>query len=83
MAKEWLGGEFVWAPQWSSGKSNDGAYKKKFGNAASARKGRFNPNPTVANHPGCLISARSKADKKNYENSPRIIKYIKSGLMKG
>ena len=42
----WVGGEFVKAPQWGSGRSNSGDGKKKYGNAGMRKRNRFNPNPT-------------------------------------
>lgn len=68
MAKPWEGGpNFVFAPQWSSGKSNSGSgVKGKFGHAGTKR-GRFNPNPTACNHPSCQIALRSKRDKTAHE----------------
>jgi len=73
---KWLGGDnFVYAPQWASGKSNDGNYKKKYGNAATRKKGRFNANPTVCAHVSCQITQRSALDKKKYNESPRPVLY--------
>lgn len=64
MAKPWEGGpNFVFAPQWSSGKSNAGQSK----NPALTKRGRFNPNPTACGHVSCMIAAQSKRDKAKYE----------------
>lgn len=62
----WVGGDFVYSPQWGSGRSNDGSAKKKFGLATMRKRARFNPNPTRSSQPSCLISARSAADKAKY-----------------
>lgn len=43
---KWLGGpNFVWAPQWGSGKNNKGDERKRIGSCMRKRL-RFNPNPT-------------------------------------
>jgi hypothetical protein len=67
---KWLGGpNFVYAPQWASGRSNSGEFKKKYGLAGTRKKGRFNPNVTACSHAGCQVAARSKLDKKAYQSS--------------
>lgn len=61
---KWLGGpNFVYAPQWASGRSNDGAARRRLN---LTKRGRFNPNPTASGHPGCRIAAQSKADAEAY-----------------
>lgn len=44
---------------------NNAGNKSK--NPAMTKRGRFNPNPTSCSHPSCQISARSRLDKKRYE----------------
>lgn len=69
---KWLGGpNFVYAPQWGTGRSNDGANKKRYGDAGMRRRIRFNPNPTSCNHPSCQISKKSAEDKQKYINSKK------------
>lgn len=66
---DWSLINWVMAPQWSSGRSNDGASEsKRYGNAGMKRgnKYRFNPNPTRSSHPGCVIAQQSMKDKKNH-----------------
>lgn len=66
---KWQGGtNFIYAPQWSTGRSNSGEGNKKFGSAAVKRGNsyRFNPNPTRCNHAGCQIAIQSKRDKEIY-----------------
>lgn len=65
----WQGGpNFVYAPQWASGRSNDGAGRKRL---QLTRRGRFNPNPTACAHPGCQVTARAKRDKEAYIESQK------------
>ena len=70
MAAKWEGGDlWVFAPQWSSGRSNSGNGSSK--NPALTKRGRFNPNPTRANHPGCLIAKQAKEDKEKAKTDRR------------
>lgn len=66
MASEWQGGpNWIKARQFGSGKNNSGDANKRYG-AAGTKRGRFNPNPTRSNHPGCRIAEQSRIDKANY-----------------
>jgi len=81
----WVGGDFVYSPQWASGKSNSGDSRKKYGNAGTKR-GRFNPNPVPRNHPSCMITQKSIAEKKRWADlvasGNRPCKYYSSGIRK-
>lgn len=60
--------------------NNSGEQGKKFG-AARTKRGRFNANPVACNHPSCLISIRSKLDKKAAEKNPRTVKrYVSKAI---
>lgn len=66
---DWVGGSnFIWARQFSSGRSNSGEAKKKFGPACMRRRVRFNPNSQHVrhNHPSDLVGQQSARDKKLY-----------------
>lgn len=86
MASNWVGGDWVKAPQWGSGKSNSGDARKKYGNAGTKRGG-FNPNPIRRNGNAlCMISQQAVANKKAYAesvlNGTRPILFVRSGLSK-
>lgn len=69
---KWQGGQnFYYAQQWGVGRTNDGAGKKKYGNAGHRRRVRFNPNPTRCNHPGCQIALQSQRDREAYQNKAK------------
>lgn len=47
-------------------------------NPALTKRGRFNANPTVSGHPSCMVSNRSKSDKKASEKAARKVVVYKS-----
>lgn len=67
---KWLGGpNYIKAQQWGTGRTNDGAGKKKFGAAGMRKRIRFNPNPTRSSQPSCQINKQSAIDKALYQAS--------------
>lgn len=90
MASNWIGGDnWIYAPQWSSGKTNDtGTIRKKYGNAGMKRGNtyRFNPNTVPSSHPGCTIKPKALEEKKRWDDlvasGKRPVKIFISGLSK-
>lgn len=74
---KWQGGPlFVKIKRGSNNRAGgvgDGARKKKFGVAGMRKRVRFNPNPTRSSAASCMIAAQSKADKRLYETTARMV----------
>lgn len=81
--RRWFGGDnFNKVKRGSASRAGgvgDGQGRKRYGSAGTKRF-RFNPNPTRSSSTSCVIMAQSKLDKAKYENSPRPVQVIKSGV---
>lgn len=86
MASPWQGGDNFYLYRRGSGNARhggvgDGSRRKKYGDAGTKKKCRFNPNPTYCNHPNCQLLAQSKIDKSKYDYKNRPVKVFKSRVL--
>jgi hypothetical protein len=88
MASQWQGGDnyYLYRRGCSNarqGGSNDGQKRKKYGDAGTRKKARFNANPTYCNHPACIVMRQAKEDKAKYDFKDRPVKFFVSRVRNG